>query len=182
MICLFNFSEHLPQILYFLLFFSYSVHLYFLSLPSSTSSLKAQLVLSFLTTELPRGSGKSALSITPFSGKNWLVLIAGSFCSGSIIAQRTSPGIRLLLGRATLYPYIVFFSYSSMHKAFHGQVGCAFFLSLVTLDVLLLYWNTPFLISVLIWWIFCWMKKGYWLKAVFTFTGWCVQSLLLRAS
>lgn len=33
------------------------------------SSLKAQLVLSFLTTELPRGCGKSALSITPFSGK-----------------------------------------------------------------------------------------------------------------
>lgn len=82
------------------------------SFSSSMSSLKAQLVSSFLTTELPRGCGKSALSITPFSGKNWLVLIAGSFCSESIVAQTTSPGVWLLCGAAAFYSCLFFFAWS----------------------------------------------------------------------
>ena len=48
-----------------------------LSLPSSTSSLKVQSVLSFPTTELPRGCGRSALSITLSSGKYRSALMVG---------------------------------------------------------------------------------------------------------
>lgn len=36
-------------------------------------------------------------------------------------------------------------------------------------------WNTPFLISALMWWIFCWMKGWYWLKTVFTFRLVCPE-------
>lgn len=51
----------------------------FLSLPSSTSSLKVQSVLNFPITELPRGCGRSALSITRSSGKNQSALMVGRF-------------------------------------------------------------------------------------------------------
>lgn len=49
------------------------------SLPSSMNSLKVQLVLSSPTTELPRGCGRSASSITPSSGKNRSALMVGGF-------------------------------------------------------------------------------------------------------
>lgn len=58
------------------LFLCFRLSLYLLS-PSSTSSLKVRSASSFLTTELPRGCGRCASSITPSSGKNRLGLVVG---------------------------------------------------------------------------------------------------------
>lgn len=60
-------------------FSSHLLCLSIFSLPSSMNSLKVQLVLSSPTTELPRGCGRSASSITPSSGKNRSALMVGGF-------------------------------------------------------------------------------------------------------
>lgn len=87
------------------------------SLPSSMSSLKVQLALSFLTTELPRGCGRCALSITPSFGKNWFGLRARKFLFNIYQCTQTISRCTASIGTATLKSGRLTLTCSSLHKA-----------------------------------------------------------------
>lgn len=86
----------------FLIFLSVSLS----SLSSSTSSSKVRLDLSFLTTELPRGCGRCALSITPSSGKNRSGLMVGRFLFNAYQGKQNISRCTASSGAATLNCFI----------------------------------------------------------------------------
>lgn len=110
----------------FLTFLSVSLS----SLSSSTSSSKVRLDLSFLTTELPRGCGRCALSITPSSGKNWSGLMVGRFLFKAYQGKQNTSRCTASSGAATLNCLI-------KHAVAYIQ------LILLTLALLVMLWWTP---------------------------------------
>lgn len=110
----------------FLTFLSVSLS----SLSSSTSSSKVRLDLSFLTTELPRGCGRCALSITPSSGKNRSGLMVGRFLFNAYQGKQNISRCTASSGAATLNCFI-------KHAVAYIQ------LILLTLALLVMLWWTP---------------------------------------
>lgn len=101
----------------FLTFLSVSLS----SLSSSTSSSKVRLDLSFLTTELPRGFGRCALSITPSSGKNRSGLMVGRFLFNAYQGKQNISRCTTSSGAATLNCF--YQTCSSLHTAHITYLG-----------------------------------------------------------
>lgn len=194
------------------------------SLPSSMSSLKVQSVLSFLTTELQRSCGRSALSITPFSGKNRSGLMVGGFpfnayqnktflCAQLHQMQPHSFIVQCFAKHTIASLHITFMATSALLVIFlPNEYGCSkiqrkSWSCIMRKEMPDQRWfkcegflwekiqnicgkcfqcNTTETISnsSIHLAAFCYMVCGHKCSMItgFVFTGWCLQSLLLRAS
>lgn len=129
------------------------------SLPSSTSSLKVRSASSFLTTELPRGCGRCASSITPSSGKNRSGVVVGGLLFRFSVGKKRLIRFTTSLGAVRSCINI----YETYIKPSDPRMTLSSFASLLPCR-------------------YTAERSVPSLTAVSVFSGWCPRSLLRRAS